>query len=95
MLTKERIIEIALPVLLKHGVTRAGLFGSFADGTATEKSDIDLLVEPNADWSLLELIGLKLALEDALHRDVDLVDYRGIKSVIRDRVMGQELRFHG
>ncbi len=33
------------PVFADYGITRAVLFGSFAKGTATDKSDIDLLVE--------------------------------------------------
>ena len=33
------------PIFADYGITKAVLFGSFAKGTATDKSDIDLLVE--------------------------------------------------
>ena len=33
------------PILQKHQVVRAGLFGSFARNEATEDSDVDLLVQ--------------------------------------------------
>jgi len=95
MLTKAQIFETALPILLKHRVKRAGLFGSYAIGTATDTSDVDLLVDPYENDSLLDLIGLKLELEDAMQRSVDLVDYKAIKPLIRDRILLQEIRFHG
>ncbi len=95
MLTHQQIITTALPILLKHGVTRAGLFGSHADQDAQADSDVDLLIAPRSDSSLLDFIGLKLELEDVFQRPVDLVDYRTIKPIIRDRVLAQEIRFHG
>ena len=84
-----------MPILLKHGVKRAGLFGSYADGTETDQSDVDLLVDPWDSYSLLDFIGMKLELEDAMDLSVDLVDYRTIKPLIRDRILAQEIRFHG
>jgi hypothetical protein len=95
MLTQQQIIATALPILLKHGVTRAGLFGSYADGEARVDSDVDLLVAPRSDSSLLDFIGLQLELADALNVSVDLVDYSTIKPLIRDRILAQEVRFHG
>lgn len=95
MLTQQQIINTALPILLKHGVARAGLFGSHAEKDARDDSDVDLLIEPKAGSSLLDFIGLKLELEDVFQRSVDLVDYRAIKPIIRDRVLAQEIRFHG
>jgi predicted nucleotidyltransferase len=39
------IKEKALPVLKRHDVKRASIFGSFATGSATAKSDVDFLIE--------------------------------------------------
>lgn len=33
----------------RHGLTRARVFGSVTDGTDTEESDLDLLVDPGHD----------------------------------------------
>ncbi len=40
-----------------------------------EDSDIDILVEIEKDISLLDFVGLKLEIEEALGRKVDLVEY--------------------
>ena len=95
MLTRERIIELALPILIKHGVKRAGLFGSFANGNATDASDIDLLVELGPKGSLIELATLQFDLQDEFGRKVDVVEYAGIKPLIRPSILGSEVRFHG
>ena len=34
-----------VPILKKQGVLKAALFGSFAKGNETKKSDLDLLVK--------------------------------------------------
>jgi len=49
MLTREKIIDILLEkyhyLASEYGVKRIGLFGSYAKGTPTEASDIDIVVE--------------------------------------------------
>ena len=56
------------------GVTRLGVFGSFARDAATPISDVDLLVEFKADQrTLKDLMGLSRYLEALLGRKVELV----------------------
>jgi predicted nucleotidyltransferase len=45
------------------------------------------LVELDGEQSLLDVIGLKQELEEALGRRVDVVEYDAVKPVIRDRVL--------
>ncbi len=85
------IAEKILPVLKKHDVKRAGVFGSVVRGEATEQSDIDVLVELPPNLSLLDFVGIKLELEDVLGRRVDLVEYAGIKPRIRERILSEEV----
>lgn len=94
MLTREsfdtlqsRIAEI----LKRHGVASAAVFGSFARGTATPDSDLDLLVEFSGLASLLDMAALKLDLEDALGRPVDVVTPGGLLPGIRDEVMRERV----
>ena len=56
----------------RYSARRIGLFGSFARGTANERSDVDILVElekPTFD----HYMDLQFFLEDLLGRPVDLV----------------------
>lgn len=39
------ITKKALSILKRHDIKRASIFGSFARGSATSKSDIDFLIE--------------------------------------------------
>lgn len=80
-----------VPVLRRHGVRRAGVFGSYARGEATSQSDVDLLVELRPDASLLDLVALKLELEQALGRAADLVEYRAIHPLLRERVLREQV----
>ncbi|GAB4042773.1 nucleotidyltransferase family protein [Spirosoma litoris] len=55
------------------------LFGSYADGTATEDSDVDILVEFKEPVGF-EFIDLSIELENLLHKPVDLVTRQAIKT---------------
>jgi len=82
---------LVLPILQKHGATAAGLFGSIVRDEMTEDSDIDILVEIAKDISLLDFVGIKLEIEDALGGKVDLVEYNTIKPLIRDRILAEQV----
>ncbi len=89
------IQQTILPILQKHHVIKAGIFGSFAKAEATEESDVDILVELGKEISLLDFVGIKLELEDALQRDVDLVEYQSIKPALREQILSEEIRIYG
>jgi len=78
-------------VLKKHGVKKAAFFGSFVRREATEKSDIDILVEIESDISLLDFVGLKIEIEEALGRKVDLVEYCTIKPLLKDKILKEQV----
>lgn len=56
----------------------------------TPDSDIDILVEIDSDISLLDFVGIKLELEEALNRKVDLGEYNTIKPFLRERIMKEQ-----
>jgi len=71
-----------VPVLKKYGVVRAGLFGSVVRGEAKMKSDIDILVEFEKGKSLLDLLGLKIELEEMLKGQVDVITYSSLHPLL-------------
>lgn len=87
----EDIKRKILPILQRYGVKRAGLFGSCVRGEIKEDSDIDILVEIEEDISLLDFVGIKLELEEALGRKVDLAEYSTIKPLLRERILEEQV----
>jgi len=83
----ERIIDI----LRKNGVKRASFFGSIVRGDMTEDSDVDLLVEFEGRRSLLDLAHLKNELEDAVDRLVDLLTYKSLQPLLKDRILAEQV----
>lgn len=74
MLTVKRISEIVSTVAGEYDIKRIVLFGSYADGSNTLQSDVDLLVEFNTgSVSLITLASLKYKLEELFGVDVDII----------------------
>ena len=66
------IRENLIPVCGRYKVKRAILFGSYANGTATDRSDIDIFVDSGLRG--LMFFGLLEDVTDALQKPVDLID---------------------
>ena len=74
MLTIDKIKRAVLSVIVNYPVKRIDLFGSYAEGTNTTASDVDLMVEfQTPAISLLTLSSMRCSLEDALDTEVDLI----------------------
>ncbi len=71
----ETIRERIVPIAQKYQIPAVYLFGSYARGTATESSDIDLLIDTTGTslTSLFALGALYCELEDTLEKPVDLI----------------------
>ena len=70
-MTSEQIKKNVTPILYMHGVTKAALFGSMTTQTNHKDSDVDILIELDDTYSLLDFVGIKLDLEDALDKKVE------------------------
>ena len=92
VVTIEELSSRLVPILLKHQVSRAAIFGSVATGTARKSSDLDLLVEFAGERTLLDLAALKLDIESTIDKKVDVLTYRALHPLIRDKVLAQEVR---
>jgi len=94
-MSKQEIAKKIIPILKKQGVKKAALFGSRARGDAKKKSDIDLLVKLPKSASLLDLVGLKLDLEEKLSRKVDLVEYEALHPLLKERILAEQIIIYG
>jgi len=84
------LIEAAAPVLRRlaeeSGYAGLAVFGSVARGDARQDSDIDLIVEAPAGTSSFDFIRFEQLIEQVLGREVDLVDYGGLKPRLDDDI---------
>lgn len=75
MLNVDKIRQIISPLCEKYRIPKAYLFGSYARGDATSKSDIDIRIEREGS-SLVGLFAVnhfRHELEEAFQRPVDLL----------------------
>ncbi len=76
-----------LKIAAKHGAKNVRLFGSFTRGTATESSDVDLLVELSEGRTLLDIVAIKQDVEDVLGRPVHVVTPASLSPYLREDVL--------
>jgi len=87
MLTRENVLQILREnkgrFAEKYGVTKIGLFGSFARNEATEESDVDVCVElAKATYDIV--FDLREEIMEKTSRSVDLVQVRrGMDSLLK------------
>src|SRR3989344_1576641 len=72
------IIAAIREKLRASGVKKAYLFGSFARGEK-KYNDIDIAIEPPRGFSLLDMAGVQIDIEDKIGKKVDIVSLRAIK----------------
>jgi len=87
----EKYKDLILEILKKHDVKRASLFGSIVREEMTDESDIDILIEFKGKKSLLDLGGLKVALEEALKCKVDVLTYDSIHPLLKDQILAEQV----
>jgi len=81
-----RILREQKPILMrKYPLHRLSLFGSWARGDQTERSDIDILADVDPSIGL-RFVSLAEDLEEILGCKVDLVSQRGLRPRLREMV---------
>jgi len=89
----DSIKKMVVPILKKNNVMRAGIFGSFARGEQKKDSDVDILVEiDDKNFSLLDLVKLKIVMEENLGRKIDLIEYSALHPMIKKNALKEEVR---
>jgi len=85
---KKNIINKLQAFFPAYPVEKAWVFGSFARGEETRKSDIDIIVkfDENSGVSLFDFIRIINNLQDTLNKKVDLVTEGGIKKFAKESI---------
>jgi len=82
-LHRARIRQIAL----SHHVRDVRVFGSTLRGEDIEGSDLDLLVEPTPETTLLDIGAIRFELKQLLGLDIDVLTPDALPDKLRDRVL--------
>ena len=84
----EKLTELKPFLYKEYSVKRIGLFGSYADNSFTEDSDIDILIELERPigW---KFFSLEIYLEQFFGKKIDLVTKNALKDQIRDSILKQ------
>jgi len=82
----EKLKELKPALYNDYSVKEIGLFGSFSDGTFSDDSDIDLIVELERPigW---KFFSLELYLQKIFNRKIDLVTKNALKEQIKDSIL--------
>jgi putative addiction module CopG family antidote len=77
--------------LRARGLKSLAVFGSVVRGVARPDSDVDVLIDIEAEvsFSLIDLVRLKDFLEDCLGHKVDVVTRAGLDANVLDRVQSE------
>ncbi len=85
------IAEKANPILRRHKVKAAAVFGSVARGEATAQSDIDFLVDYDDTASILDASALRIALQETFVCGIDLVSRDCVHPLMKDSIFSQAI----
>jgi predicted nucleotidyltransferase len=71
-----------------YPIEKAWVFGSYARGEETKKSDLDILVRfnENAKISLFDYVRIMDKIEKILHKKIDLVSEGGVMAFAKESI---------
>jgi len=78
MVMIDDVVRIITPILQPSPVRRVILFGSYAKGTNTPNSDIDLIIDSNGQLRGIDFFALSSELSQALPIEADIFEMREI-----------------
>lgn len=81
--------EAIRSIALRHRVTNVRVFGSAMRGDDTEASDLDLLVEPTSETTMMDIAKIQLELAKLLQVAVDVLTPKALPIKFRDQVIAE------
>jgi hypothetical protein len=74
-------------IVLSHRVQNVRVFGSVLHGEDTDDSDLDLLVDPTPETTLMDIGAIRYELRKLLGIPVDVITPKSLPVKFRDRVI--------
>jgi len=76
-------------IALSHRVTNVRVFGSVVHGDDTESSDLDILVEPTTETTMMDIARIQMELAKLLTVAVDVLTPNALPAKFRDQVIAE------
>ena len=78
-------------IALRHRVLNVRVFGSVVHGDDTEESDLDLLVDPTSETTLMDIAKIQLEVARLLNVSVDVLTPKALPEKFRAQVMTEAI----
>jgi hypothetical protein len=85
----ERHRDAIRHIVASHRADNARVFGSVIHGNDTEESDLDILVDPTSDTTLMDVAAIQVALEKLLGVAVDVLTPKALPIKFRSVVLAE------
>lgn len=78
-------------VVESHHAKNARVFGSVLNGQDTEGSDLDILIDPTTETTLMDVASIQVELQRLLGVSVDVLTPRALPAAFRSRVLSEAM----
>jgi uncharacterized protein len=76
-------------VVASHRASNARVFGSVLRGDDTDGSDLDILIDPTPETTLMDVAAIQVELQHLLGVSVDVLTPRALPDSFRSRVLSE------
>ena len=76
-------------IALRHRVRNVRIFGSVLHGDDTEESDLDILVDPTSDTTLMDIAKIQVEIAQLLNINVDVLTPKALPDHFREQVVAE------
>jgi predicted nucleotidyltransferase len=78
-------------IVESHRARNARVFGSVVHGDDTDDSDLDLLIDPTPDTTLMDVAAIQVELEELLGVTVDVLTPKALPDKFRGAVLAEAI----
>jgi uncharacterized protein len=79
-------------IVLSHRATNVRVFGSVLHYKDNEHSDLDLLIDPTSETSMMDIGAIRYELKQLLGVDVDVLTPNALPDSFRDEVLREAVK---
>lgn len=76
-------------VVESHHARNARIFGSVLHGQDTDNSDLDILIDPTPETTLMDVAAIQVELQRLLGISVDVLTPKALPDAFRNRVLSE------